>query len=133
VRAVVAQATQPSIPGSGAFHYLPAVFALLVAAAGWYYLFYSPAAVRLGGIETDPANQKRIRLRRINGIVMMLLAVAFYAVGYTVSEPQPFLLLLVSIILLLAVMMYLALADLRLTAKLRRNRRQLPINTDKHS
>jgi hypothetical protein len=70
-------------------------------------------------------------LRRINGIVMMLLALAFYAVGYSATEPQPFMLLLVSIILLLALMMYLALADVRLTAKLRRDRRTTPLDQDK--
>ena len=35
------------------------IFALLVAACGWYYLFYSRAAERLEGIEENRANRVR--------------------------------------------------------------------------
>jgi hypothetical protein len=103
--------------------YLPGIFALIVLAAGWYYIFYSPAARRLSGIETDRANRLRTTLRRTNGVIVMLLAVAFYALVYTVQTPQAFLMVLVSAILLIGGMVTLGLIDMRLTAKLIRDRR----------
>src|SRR5689334_6250837 len=57
--------TEPTLlHEGGVMYWLPAVFALLVMTAGWYYLFYSPAATRLTGVESDDANRLRIRLRR---------------------------------------------------------------------
>src|SRR2546421_1988172 len=90
--------------------YLPAAFSLLVLAAGWYYLFYSPAAHRLSGIEQPHLNALRIRLRRANGVVMMLLAVAFYAACETVNEftsKSTAILVLISVPLLLCAMIVL--------------------------
>jgi len=107
--------------------HLPAVLSLLVLAAGWYYLFYSPAAHRLSGIEDPARNALRIRLRRANGIVMMLLAVAFYAASVTVNEQTPqntAIMIFMSIPLLLCAMIVLALIDVRLTRRLRRDRRK---------
>src|SRR5205814_4375262 len=107
--------------------YLPAAFSLLVLAAGWYYLFYSPAAHRLSGMEQPHLNALRIRLRRANGVVMMLLAVAFYAAAETVNEQTPqntAILILMSIPLLLVAMIVLALIDVRLTRQLRRDRKK---------
>ena len=49
-------------------NFLPAIFALLVAAAGWYYLFYSKAAIGLRGIEDDRQNRLRVRLRRLRQV-----------------------------------------------------------------
>src|SRR5262245_41033647 len=103
--------------------HLPAVLALLVLAAGWYYLFYSPAAHRLSGIEQPHLNTLRIRLRRANGVVMMLLAVAFYSAAYTISErteKNVAIMVLMSIPILLCAMIVLALIDVRLTQRLRR-------------
>src|SRR5438477_12364820 len=97
--------------------HLPAVLSLLVLAAGWYYLFYSPAAHRLSAIEQPRFNALRIRLRRANGVVMMLLAVSFYAAAVTVNEQTPpnlAILVIVSIGLLLCGMIVLALIDVHL-------------------
>jgi peptidoglycan/LPS O-acetylase OafA/YrhL len=106
--------------------YLPGIFALIVLAAGWYYLLYSPAARRLSGIESGPRNILRVRLRRANGLVMMLLAVAFYALMYTVrdDDSRAFGWVTLCIIVLLSVMMVLALIDIHLTRKLRQERRK---------
>ena len=104
--------------------YVPDIFALLVMTAGWYYMFYSPAASKLAGVENPRLNTFRIRLRRFNGLVMMLLAVAFYAANNTVTEPRSATFVFMSIILLMAAMMFLALIDLQLTRRLRRGQKK---------
>src|SRR5262249_10200576 len=104
--------------------HLPDIFALLVLAAGWYYIFYSPAAKKLAEIENHKLNTFRIRLRRFNGVVMMLLAVAFYAADTPVTEPRSATFVFMGIILLMAAMMFLALIDLQLTRRLRRDRKK---------
>src|SRR3954468_11352609 len=103
----------------GAVDWLPDIFSLLVMAAGWYYIFYSPAARRLSGIEDSKLNTFRIRLRRFNGLVMMLLAVAFFAALHTVEQPRSMAWVFMSILMLLAAMLILALIDLQLTRRLR--------------
>ncbi len=98
---------------------------LLVAIAGWYYLFYSRAAQKLSGIELAYFNRWRIRLRRANGLVMLLLAVGMFACVHSVDaqrHPRVFMLGLLAIISLLAMMVGLALADVRLTKRLRQTR-----------
>src|SRR5438552_1315587 len=93
--------------------------------SGWYYLFYSPAAHRLSAVEEGNLNRFRIRLRRFNGVVMMLLAVAFYAAVYTIAPRSPSLAwVFVSVLLLLAAMLILALIDLQLTRRLRRKQKK---------
>src|SRR5262249_8052831 len=95
--------------------YLPPAFSLLVLAVGWYYLFYSPAAHRLSGIEQPHLNALRIRLRRANGVVMMLLAVAFYALAETINEytsRNVAIFVFISVPLLLCAMIVLALIDI---------------------
>ena len=104
-------------------YYMPGIFALLVMAAGWFYIFYSSAAQRLSAIEDMRLNTMRVRLRRVNGLVMMLLAVSFYAACYTAVEPRSVSWLFVSIVVLLAVMITMALVDLQLTRRLREQRR----------
>ena len=102
--------------------YMAAILDLLIGLAGWYYLFYSKAAVRLVGIENPAINQRRQRLRRINGLVMLLLAGSFYAGVFTIKieqTPQAFAVVWLSILILLLVIVVLAIADLRLTSKLR--------------
>jgi drug/metabolite transporter (DMT)-like permease len=101
---------------------IAAILDLLIGVAGWYYLFYSKAAVRLDGIEEPAINQRRQRLRRINGLVMLLLAGSFYAGVFTVNiehTPQAFAAVWLSVLVLLLVIVVLAVADLRLTSKLR--------------
>jgi len=106
-------------------HYLPGIFALLVGIAGWFYLFYSRAAHNLSAIEDPHLNRLRIRLRRVNGIVLLALAACFYAAYYGFNEPQDqrsFVFVLMTILLLLMATVILALMDVRLTSKLRRRR-----------
>jgi Na+/H+ antiporter NhaD/arsenite permease-like protein len=105
---------------------LPAMFSLLVAAAGWFYMFYSSAAQQLARIEGQAANQKRIRLRRLGGCSMILLAITFY-VGCEALNRHDLALfsgMMLAVLALMAVTLVLALIDLRLTGNLRRSRRQ---------
>lgn len=105
---------------------LPAMFSLLVAAAGWFYMFYSRAAHQLAGIEGTAANQKRIRLRRVGGCSMILLAVVFYIGCDALNrhDLQLFSGMMLAVLALLALTLLLALIDLRLTRDLRRARRE---------
>jgi UDP-N-acetylmuramyl pentapeptide phosphotransferase/UDP-N-acetylglucosamine-1-phosphate transferase len=105
--------------------HLSAIFALIVAAAGWYYLFYSKAASRLAGIEGDQQNRLRVRLRRIGGLVIILLGGLFYALlTLDERETRTALLLLTGVFLLMLVLLVLGLVDLRLTRRMRRNRKR---------
>lgn len=104
-------------------HYLPGILAFFIGAAGWYYLFYSSAARQLSAIEHPAVNLKRSRLRRINGVVMLMLAALFYAGFYAIDDrqtPQTFVLVWLGVFILLFVVVVLAVIDLRLTARLRR-------------
>lgn len=101
---------------------LPTILSLLIGAAGWYYLFYSRAAHQLRGMEHAAHNQRRIRLRRVGGFLMLLLAVAFFAGFETVNpreNPDAFVLVWVAVMVLLALIVVLALIDLRLTWHMR--------------
>ena len=102
------------------------LFSLLIAAAGWYYMFYSRAAVNLSGIERHDINRKRHRLRQIGGGVMLLLAVGMYA-GFNTVDPQnhpsPFVMVWMTVFVLLLITVILAMIDLRLTWKLRHRER----------
>ena len=101
------------------------VFALTVAAAGWYYMFYSRAAHKLGEFEHDARNLRRIRLRRVGGFMMFLLAIAFF-VGFQPyvwkSEAAALVVWTLVMFLLLAIVV-LGLIDLRLTWQLRKPRK----------
>jgi peptidoglycan/LPS O-acetylase OafA/YrhL len=104
-----------------------AASAIVCAAVGWYYLFYSRSADRLGALEGDAANRRRRFLRRVNGGTLFLLATAFYAGFFSVDPhrtPRSFVVIWLGVMLLLAVAVVLAGADIRLTAKIRR--RKLP-------
>ena len=103
--------------------HLPGILALMIAIAGWFYMFYSRAAANLGSIENEQLNLKRVRLRRVGGFVMLLLAVAFFMLFYTFDsneQAQAFILTLVAVLVLLCMILALGLIDLRLTLKLRR-------------
>lgn len=104
---------------------LPTAFALLVAIAGWYYMFYSTAAHSLHGIESDRLNRRRIRLRRIGGLLMFLLAGCFYA-GFNAFDathpPKAYFYVWIAVFLLLIAIVVLGLIDLGLTWKLRQSR-----------
>lgn len=106
---------------------LPAIFSLLVAAAGWFYIMHASRALALKGFEAEPDNRLRIRLRRVGGGLMIVLAVAFY-VGY-VSAGQPgrgwfALVCIMLVMVLLPVILFLAYVDLRLTRKMRESFKQ---------
>ena len=108
---------------------LPAIFSLLVGACGWYYLIYSRTAENLGGIEGHATSHRRGRLRRIGGFLMLLLGVGISAGCYTFDSkgsPAGFLLTWIAVFVLLFLIVLFALLDLRLTAKLRRNRPNPP-------
>ena len=106
---------------------LTSIFSLLVGAAGWYYMFYSRAALKLQGIEGEQRNRLRQRCRQANGFVMFLLAVALFA-GFNSVDPQTsaqgFLAIWLSVFVLLLMIVVLALVDLRLTWRLRHSRRR---------
>jgi UDP-N-acetylmuramyl pentapeptide phosphotransferase/UDP-N-acetylglucosamine-1-phosphate transferase len=109
--------------------HLPAIFALIVAAAGWFYIFYSRAASNLSIIEEATTNRLRVRLRRVGGFVMILLAIAFYLAFVALDRDKSiaFVSLMMLVMLLMCVIVALGLFDLRLTRKLRnRSRRQDP-------
>lgn len=112
---------------------LSAILALLVAIAGWYYMFYSRAAHHLGQIEGAATNLQRIRLRRVNGFVMFVLAVCIFAITWTFDArqtPGAFLGVFLTMVVSLFVMVLLALLDLRLTYRLRHRRRNQPKDSE---
>jgi UDP-N-acetylmuramyl pentapeptide phosphotransferase/UDP-N-acetylglucosamine-1-phosphate transferase len=105
--------------------YVSAIFALLVAAAGWYYMFYSKAAHRLAEVEDQRLNQRRIRLRRVCGLAMFLLAICFFTLFWTFDLEQSrlaFALMMLAVMILLAAVLILAMIDVRLTYRLRQRR-----------
>ncbi len=99
------------------------ILALLVGVAGWYYLFYSQAARHLDQIEDSAANHTRARLRRVNSVVLLILAADFYA-GFAAvdskTHPLIYLAVWLGVGLLVIVSVVLAVVDLRLTAVLRK-------------
>ena len=107
--------------------YLPGIFALIVAAAGWFYMFYSRAAHRLGAIEDERINRRRIWLRRVGGLAMVALGACFYA-GYYATDPhhptRAFAVLWFVVLMLMMLIMLLGLIDLRLTRRLREEQRR---------
>lgn len=107
--------------------YLPGIFALLVAIAGWFYMFYSRAAHRLATVEDDRINRRRILLRRVGGLSMVALGACFYAGYYATDREHPtraFAMLWLIVLVLMMVILFLGLVDLRLTRKLREEQRR---------
>lgn len=105
---------------------LPAtILALLTAAAGWYYMFYSRAAHGLASVEHPELNRRRILLRRIGGGAMFLLGVAFFAAFEALGRQSPVLFALtwLAVLVLMFIIVLLGLLDLRLTMQLRRRDR----------
>ena len=106
---------------------LTSIFSLLVGAAGWYYMFYSRAALKLSGVEGEQRSRLRQRFRQANGFVMLLLAVALYAGFNSVDPatgPHAFVSVWFSVFVLLLIIVLLALVDVRLTWRLRHARRR---------
>src|SRR5215212_3597225 len=106
-----------------------AIFSLFVAAAGWYYMFYSQAASRLSGIEDSHANSLRVWLRRVNGLLMFLLAVCFFAGFFAVDLEHPTkrtAYVWLGVCGLVVALLALGLVDLRLTWRLKNSRAGFP-------
>ena len=106
---------------------LPGIFALLVAGAGWFYLFYSKAAEKLAVIEDNAMNIRRVRLRRTSGFLLLLLGMLLYIGSYSVDWDKPtvwFLVTWFGVMLLVGLVTLFALLDVRLTQKLRRSRKR---------
>ena len=95
---------------------------LLIGAAGWYYLFYSRAAQGLSGVEQERVNLRRVRLRRVGGCVMILLAIVFYVccVALIRRQIRLFAGTMFGVLLLMGTILVLGLMDLRMTRNLRR-------------
>jgi hypothetical protein len=114
-------------PAPRAMAYLAGIFALLTGAAGWYYLFYSRAAERLSDVEDERINARRVRLRRAGGVAMLMLGGFLYAGFRTLDNPNQspgaFLGVWLAVFTLLAVLVVLALIDVRLTHRLRARQR----------
>ncbi len=107
--------------------YLTTTFALITAAAGWFYLFYSRGAHNLSEVENASVNRSRVGLRRAGGVCMIALGVLFFVGFNTVSaedNPNAFITVWFTVMLLLGTIMVLALIDVRMTMRLRRHREQ---------
>lgn len=107
--------------------WLPVILALLIAAAGWHYAFYSKAASGLAGVEAASSNRLRVRLRRINGCLMIGLGGLFYVGSAALDQqwrPRTIGLLLLGMMVLLTAVAALAMVDLTLTRRLRQDLRQ---------
>jgi hypothetical protein len=104
---------------------VPSIVAVLIAAAGWYYMLYSRAAGRLASIEGERTNRHRIRLRRFGGGLVMLLGILLFAGSQELSA-VPYLAIWSGVMLLLLALCIMALIDLRLTWNLRHRRGQGP-------
>ncbi len=107
--------------------FLAGIFALVIGAAGWFYLFYSKAAQKLQGVEDERINHRRVRLRRAGGFCMILLAMSMYAgvAGFDWDHPTIwFALTWVVVMALVFVITVLALIDIRLTKQLRERRKR---------
>ncbi|MCC6240112.1 MAG: hypothetical protein IT448_07435 [Phycisphaerales bacterium] len=106
--------------------FLPHLLCLLIAAAGWHYLFYSTAGHKLAGHESPSANRLRIRLRRIGGLGMMGLALLIY-LGLEIFDPShtphQFILAWTGVTILMLMILVLALIDMRLTRIIRQRSR----------
>ncbi len=106
---------------------LTGIFSLMIAAAGWYYLFYSDAVHRLAAVEDVAINTRRVRIRRLGSVLLILLAMLFYVGSAVVSWDEPtvwFAVIWLGVMVLVGVVTILALLDLRLTNQLRQRRKR---------
>jgi Na+/melibiose symporter-like transporter len=98
-------------------------------------MFYSRAASRLSGIEDAHVNTTRVWLRKINGMLMFLLAISFFSGFFAVDLDHPTRMTAIvwlAVCGLVLALLALGLVDLRLTWRLRNAQRpEFPI--DKHS
>jgi len=109
--------------------FYPAILCLLIGASGWYYMFYSRAAEKLGAIEGEDSNRRRVRLRRANGVAMFVLGITLCAGFYSFDpkgSPLGFVVTWVAVFSLLVVILILGLLDLLLTRQLRQKQSNRP-------
>ena len=104
------------------------ICSLPVALVGAYYVVNASAVDWLGGVEGPRANRVRVRLRRANGVVMLLMSLALYlgiarSFGREADEPVSIVapLAWVATLPLLMLMLVFAWLDMRLTRKLKRD------------
>jgi hypothetical protein len=105
---------------------LPTGFCLLVAIAGWHYMFYSVAADSLAGVENSRLNRRRVLLRKAGGLAMFLLGVFFFAGFHAVEVDCPargFYLIWAIVLFLLLAIVVLGAIDLLMTRKLSQQHR----------
>lgn len=99
-----------------------------VALIGAYYLVNASAVNWLGNLEGQGVNRIRVRLRRVNGVVLLLMSVALYLgvsrlLQIRQGEPAGLVapLAWIATLPLLLAMLVLAMLDVRLTRSLKRN------------
>ena len=101
------------------------MLSLACGIAGWFYLFYSKSASRLLPMESAQSNALRIAMRRVCGVAMVLLGIAFFAGFNSIDDrrnPVAYLAIWLAAMLLLLLIVALVAADMHLTGKLRRHR-----------
>lgn len=106
--------------------WLASTLSLLIAIAGWYYLFQSRAAHKLTGVENAQINSRRIILRRVAGFTLLLLATLFYIGISTIDHPQTpssFVYIWMGILGLLIVVLILGFIDMQYTLRFYRDRK----------
>ena len=108
------------------------IFAIFVAAAGWHYLFLSSAARRLQAVERGANHRVRVLLRRFNGLMIIAMAILFFAGSQPWMERKPvaFIGVWFAVIVLLFLIIMGALVDIRLTMKRRTEHRRMVKPTD---
>lgn len=84
-------------------------------------MFYTHAAESLASVEATNVNRRRVRLRRIGGFAMILLALLFYygvnAIEHRNATAAAW--FLFAVLTLMVFIIALALYDLRLTNRIR--------------
>lgn len=103
--------------------YSAAILALLTGIAGWYYLFYSRGVQTPSGLADPHLAARRIFLRKVGGGIMLLLGIGLYLGFWAADEashPVWFIVIWVAVLVLMAALIVLALIDIQLTVRIRR-------------
>jgi hypothetical protein len=99
------------------------ILSLMVAASGWYYIFYSRAAHRLEKLENRRNNLNRIRCRRAAGLLLSLMGILIFVGSQRRFEPgahpRTYIGIWIAVMFLLLIVVILAMIDLRLTLRIR--------------
>ena len=105
---------------------MPGIFAIVLAAVGGWYVFMSKAATDLAGIEAKRRNRQRVKLRRLNGVVIVLMSGALFVLLAAADRRDPNLAIwgMLLMCVLLTTSLALAVRDIRLTRQLRADLRR---------